>query len=273
MFENPPMKKDRIPIPENISAKVLFLSDRTCCKCNIPGMPIQIHHIDENPANNIFENLAVLCLICHDETMSKGGFGRKLDAAQVILYRDSWNKRILERKQKADEIASINSAIGLNENKTKIDFEDNLDYKHNYDRNILQKYLDKINIIHNAQQAIAQTKFDEGIHSETLKGIYDMVDFYEEVLIEISTFYPRGHFNKVHPKIYYNDLIASKFLWHRLILEPGGVGTGGWMISEIAGGNVMNDLMELVIQIVRALIFPYSIVGINIEKWEETWRG
>lgn len=267
------MTKERVPIPINISAQVLFDSDRTCCKCNIPGRPIQIHHIDENPANNAVENLAVLCIICHDETMIKGGFGRKLNADQVKLFRDSWIDRVQERKQKADEIASIQSAVGFGTNKTIIDCEDNLDYKQNYDRDTLQKYLDKIIIIHNAQQAIAKTKFDEGNHSITLKGIYDMVDFYEEVLVEVSTFYPKGHFNNVHPKIYYIDLVASKFLWHRLILEPDGIGTGGWMVSEIAGGNVMNDLLELVIQIVEALIFPYNVVGINIKKWKLEWRG
>src|SRR3954462_1113283 len=41
-------------------------------------------------------NLAALCLQCHDDTQIRGGFGRKLNAAQVIQYRDDWVKRIAE---------------------------------------------------------------------------------------------------------------------------------------------------------------------------------
>jgi hypothetical protein len=83
-------KKKRVEIPRAIEAQVQFASDRICCVCRIKGKPIQIHHIDDNPANNEIKNLAVLCLECHDETQIRGGFGRKLNADQVILYRDDW---------------------------------------------------------------------------------------------------------------------------------------------------------------------------------------
>ncbi len=83
-------KKKRVDIPRAIEAQVQFASDRTCCVCRVKGKPFQIHHIDENPANNDFKNLAVLCLECHNETQIRGGFGRKLNAEQVILYRDDW---------------------------------------------------------------------------------------------------------------------------------------------------------------------------------------
>jgi len=82
------MKKIRTQILSNLTAEVLFKSDNTCCICRERGRKIQIHHIDENPNNNIFENLAVLCLECHNETQIKGGFGRRLDAPVVIKYRD-----------------------------------------------------------------------------------------------------------------------------------------------------------------------------------------
>ncbi len=91
-------KKIRKPIPKEISALVLFLSDRTCCICRINGKPVQIHHIDSAPSNNQQENLAVLCFDCHHKTQIEGGFGKKLDAAQVKLYRDNW-LRIIEKKR------------------------------------------------------------------------------------------------------------------------------------------------------------------------------
>jgi hypothetical protein len=92
------VKRKRIKIPYEIAARVLFLSDRTCCVCRIGNKPIQIHHIDENPENNEIPNLCVLCFDCHRETQIRGGFDRKLDSDQLILYRDDW-LRIVSKKR------------------------------------------------------------------------------------------------------------------------------------------------------------------------------
>lgn len=83
-------KKKRIPIPAAVQAKVQFDADRTCCICRKPGKPFQIHHIDEDPSNNDEKNLAVLCRDCHDETMIRGTFNRRLGPDVVTLYRDDW---------------------------------------------------------------------------------------------------------------------------------------------------------------------------------------
>jgi len=77
-------------IPPDVAAKVQFLSDRTCCVCRRQGKPVQIHHIDSDSTNNNIDNLAVLCLDCHTQTLISGGFYRKLDSNQVRLYRDDW---------------------------------------------------------------------------------------------------------------------------------------------------------------------------------------
>lgn len=92
-------KKTRVPIPSELSALVLFSSDRACCVCHEKGSPIQIHHIDDDPSRNEFQNLAVLCLDCHNLTQIKGGFGRKLDADQVRLYRDHWVSLVAETRK------------------------------------------------------------------------------------------------------------------------------------------------------------------------------
>jgi hypothetical protein len=268
-------KKIRVPIPDDIAAEILFLSDRTCCVCNVRGKQVQIHHIDENPANNSIDNLSILCFDCHNQTMIKGGFGRKLEANQIIKYRSEWLDRVKNRKTKADEIASIQTVTGSTETvivTTTLD-EDYLDYKTYDDPNILKDYLDKILIIHQAQLSIAQTKWDTGVTAVMNQGNYDMVDFYEEVLIELSTFYPKGHFNNQTPKNYFSELISSRFIWHRLVLEPQGVGTGGAIVSTMTGGNVMTDLKEMIIDMVNSLLWPYEIEEqIDLNKWREEWR-
>lgn len=90
-------KKNRITIPKEIADKVMFNHNRTCCVCRTPNKKVQIHHIDENPANNAINNLAVLCFDCHNETQITGGFGRHLNAGQITLYRDQWLEMVKER--------------------------------------------------------------------------------------------------------------------------------------------------------------------------------
>jgi hypothetical protein len=87
-------KSGRIEIPQEVAAELLFRADRTCCVCRQRLRPVQIHHIDEDPTNSAIENLAVLCFDCHRETQIRGGFDRKLDAAQVRLYKMDWNRRV-----------------------------------------------------------------------------------------------------------------------------------------------------------------------------------
>ena len=102
-------KKFRVEIPIDVSAKVLFESDRTCCVCR-QKKPLQIHHIDDNPANNDHRNLAVLCLDCHRDTQIRGGFDRKLDAEQVRLYRDDWVEQVRRhRVMRTPEDSTIES--------------------------------------------------------------------------------------------------------------------------------------------------------------------
>lgn len=81
-----------------LQQKVLFFSDRICCVCRKSEKPVQIHHIDENSTNNTYENLAILCFDCHNETMVKGGFGRSLNSDQIILYRDNWIHLLAKNK-------------------------------------------------------------------------------------------------------------------------------------------------------------------------------
>ena len=83
-------RKLRVPIPSDVAAETLFRSDRTCCVCHVPGRQVQIHHINDDPSDNDPYNLAVLCLECHGQTQVSGGFGRKLNADLVTLYRDDW---------------------------------------------------------------------------------------------------------------------------------------------------------------------------------------
>ena len=218
------MKKTRIEIPEEIRDQILYNCDRTCCVCTVKGKSIQIHHIDEDPSNNALSNLAVLCLECHNQTLINGGFGRQLNASGIEKFKSEWIQRVASRRKSADELASINSIIGTPRN--HVDNDDYLEYKSQNDSKVLYEYLNKIIIVHKAQLMIAQTNWDSGINAKMNDASYDMIDFYQEVLVELATFYPKGHFNNKSPKAYFSEYISSRFLWHRLVLEPNGPGTG-----------------------------------------------
>jgi hypothetical protein len=72
--------------------------------CRDRHKPVQIHHIDEDPSNGEPDNLAVLCFDCHRKTQLKGGFDRKLDAAQIRRYRSDWYIRVeLGREEQTRE--------------------------------------------------------------------------------------------------------------------------------------------------------------------------
>jgi len=115
------MAKNRTEIPAEIAAQVLFNHDRTCCVCRTPAKPVQIHHIDEDPSNHNPENLAVLCFDCHRETQIRGGFDRKLNGDQIILYRDNWieivsqTRALTEATKLTDKPRSFEEATSLAE--------------------------------------------------------------------------------------------------------------------------------------------------------------
>lgn len=94
-------KNVRIRVPRTLAAEILVSSDRTCCVCREPGKSVQLHHLDGDPGNNAPENIAVLCLQCHDETQVTGGFGRRLDASTVARYRDIWLADVEKRRASA----------------------------------------------------------------------------------------------------------------------------------------------------------------------------
>jgi hypothetical protein len=93
------MTKPRTPIPDDISAEIMFLHDRTCCVCHQRELAVQIHHIDEDPTNHTVSNLAVLCLEHHEQTQVRGGF-----AADVVRSSDDWIRRVRDRRDKTDEL-------------------------------------------------------------------------------------------------------------------------------------------------------------------------
>jgi len=61
-------KIERIPVPEEIRAKLFLWCARHCCFCGKAcTINIEIHHIDGDASNNDEDNLIPVCFDCHGE--------------------------------------------------------------------------------------------------------------------------------------------------------------------------------------------------------------
>lgn len=250
-------KKKRTPIPMALVAEVMFAADRTCCVCNERGKFIQIHHIDENPSNNVFGNLAVLCLEHHNETQLEGGFGRHLDAAQVQRYNEDWRNRVAERRKRADELA-IRAMIGKK-----------------FERSAANSQLvDLLMILPDIRQlavSAAADSWNSGVTTGVLQASNDYIDALASMAVRLAWFYPKGAFGVSDPYQYFSEYVANRFFWHRACLGPGGAGAGGTEVEVRAGGSVITDLEEAIEEMVMAL--GEDLPGFDPTNWKQIWKS
>ena len=261
------MVKIRTLMPCDLAAEVLFASDRTCCVCRERGKAIQIHHIDDNPSNNVPENLAVLCLECHNKTRIKGGFGRRLNASLVIKYRDDWLKRVKLRRDLADEKA-VKRQVGKETLSEQVETFMELPIKHTKLNEPLLKYIDSLPYFIAALLRQAQTKWDTGVTTTMVQANYDCIDSLTGILVALASYYSPKQFGNQTPQEYFSDVIASRFQWYRTILEPHG--PGGTIVNVICSGSVLEDTENMIEDMVRALAGYNN--EFDWENWSKRWR-
>lgn len=266
-------KKVRTPIPDDVAAEVMFSSASTCCKCNQRGLPIEIHHIDENPSNHAIENLAVLCKICHHETQVSGGFSRKLDAPTVSRYRDDWLRRVSERRSRADEIA-IKEMVGQSNpvNNGNV-IAPNSDLPTQPSANTLYDYLYTLPERKAEVYKRSQPEWDSGVTSRMVNGSYEVINLMEQIWVHLAQFFPENHFDNTPPQNYIDAYLKQRFVWHRALAEPEGVGTGGTIVSTMVAGSVMFDIDNIVIETVRALTFSWGDQDFPFKLWKAKWEA
>lgn len=78
--------KTRKTIPKEIESEVLFRSNLKCCIDQKRGD--HIHHLDEDPANNEFDNLVFLCFDCHNEATVTNSLRKTLTEKTIRKFRD-----------------------------------------------------------------------------------------------------------------------------------------------------------------------------------------
>lgn len=95
------MPKQRLIIPKPLERKLLYEAARTCCVCRAPRKPVEIHHIDQDPSNNVEPNLIVICRNCHDEAHTKHTMSKNLNADHLRHAKSEWLQAVAQRSAEA----------------------------------------------------------------------------------------------------------------------------------------------------------------------------
>src|SRR6478752_4597057 len=88
------MSKTRPSIPKGVSDAVLKEYRHLCSMCGKTGP--HLHHIDENPTNNVAENLLPLCPNCHLQDVHDPT--APLDSLKLALFRRCKDPFILDHR-------------------------------------------------------------------------------------------------------------------------------------------------------------------------------
>jgi hypothetical protein len=258
------MSKVRTSIPSDIAADIMFGADNTCCVCRERGKALQIHHTDDNPSNNRTENLAALCLECHNDTQIQGGFGRKLTAEVVVRYRDEWVVRVEKRRNEADRHA-LELAIPERASQTS---------PQPVAEPIRAAPLSYISALPDFKAALrkqAKVGWDTGVTSTMVQASYDYIDALQGILVTLAHYYSPTNFGGRARTEFFSDVIASRFQWHRSHQEPHGPGTGGTIVNVLCSGDVADDVERMVEDMAM------SLVGYNDDfdwrGWRDRWRN
>ncbi len=269
--ENRFVAKSRVPVPADLVADAMFESDSTCCVCRERGKAVQTHHVDEEPSHNTLDNLAVLCLECHDRTQMSGGFGRKLNDVLVRKYRAEWLLRVRQRRDAADR-AVVERMVGPMVEPAKAPGRgagEKLPYSKEHADTILT-YVNALPALRVRLRRRAEAVWQSGSTADVVEASYDYIDALQEVLVTLAGFYAPGSFDG-DPRRFFGQMISSRFRWHREHSEPSGPGTGGTIVNIVCSRGVVDDVEEMVEEVAQSLV-GYDD-RFDWRNWPSRWRA
>lgn len=101
---------ERPPIPDSTLINLLWRNRRTCCVCRKQNKSIIVHHIEEWSVSrdHSIENLAVLCLDCHDLAHTKKYLSQNLTPKELRENKNIWE--IIVSKQDTQTIFNLKTS-------------------------------------------------------------------------------------------------------------------------------------------------------------------
>jgi hypothetical protein len=91
--------KQRRAVPVKVKDQLMVANRHTCCICTEPRHPVEKHHINGDPADNAWNNLAVVCRNCHGLVTQRGNLGAQYTQGEVLLFKLRWEKRCAEARE------------------------------------------------------------------------------------------------------------------------------------------------------------------------------
>ncbi len=208
----------RKTLPKDIETKVLTKSRRRCCICfglanDLNVKSGQIAHLDQKPENAIFDNLAWLCFMHHDQFDSITSQSKGLTIAEAKQYRaelynfiDHWKKLSIPLPQ--DENISLVSEIDSSPNlEERFLFSDtaiaDIDYRlsdndeisliirklKTHDWNIQNPAITKLKSIGISNLPKNQAfVLGRNIYQSACGGVFNAIDFMKNIRAELSIF-------------------------------------------------------------------------------------
>lgn len=241
----------RTSIPSNLVADVLFSSDYTCCVCRERGKTVQIHHIDENPNNNVFGNLSALCFECHSDTQIKSAFKQKLKASVVLEFRDEWLNKLELRRNIAIEMALSQQvqegclSQQVEKNQPELIILSNL--------TLLP--IDYISSLPKFRVALLnQGEWNSGITEKMVQQNYDYIDCLSAILVTLANYFTPQKFDNHPPQEYFSEIISSRLKWYKTISQPNDEKLIDGKIDLTCAGSVMFDVEKMIEDMVMGLV-------------------
>ena len=266
------MAKHRTPIPEELAARVRWLSDDTCCICREREKGIQIHHIDEDPRNHSIENLAVLCLECHDNTQKKGGFTRKLDPQFVTLCRDKWLEDVASRHADANK-KDVERQVGKNSRSKQPKDRPRNKVRHRQQAEFPSAYIKSLpKFKSDLLQQIKKQK-SGGTDLDIIEANSHYAKALEGVLVTLATFYSPEWFKDQSPQEFFSEIISARDRFHSIIVESDGPNTGRTIKYVGYGLSRIQDIEYLIEAMIYGLLYPKGAYDdVDYDDWLEMWR-
>lgn len=115
----------------------------------------------------------------------------------------------------------------------------------------------------------AREGWDTGVTADMRQASYDVIDFLVDTWVKLAGFYPERQFEGKAARVFIDGYVRSRFKYHWAKHEPKGVSSRGTMVGVLVGGNVVEDLDHMVIDIVSTLAL--NAETIDFEAWKTAW--
>jgi hypothetical protein len=123
------------------------------------------------------------------------------------------------------------------------------------------------------QRALALEKasigWSTGVTADMIEANYEYTEEVKEMFTLLAGFYPPNHFGEEGAEAYFESEIQERHEFHRRELEPDGVGTGGTMVTVMAGASANADLEEMIVAMVRSITM--NVDDFDFLAWKKQW--